>query len=184
MFRMSRRIVPFAVAAMGLLAPSARTAVPDTPDAIGAAEIIAARQELMLASEQLMRPIDTITVDDSVDPESMRENASAIAAILLALPQMFPSNTDLYDADAELPLTLALPAVWESFQEFYDLASVASATATSLAETYDAGSLKNASLELRGACDACHAVYLLPYEPPHFAPHDESTDDSIFDFSN
>jgi cytochrome c556 len=156
------------IAAVAALAPVGRTAVPDSPEAIDSAAIIAARQALMLASEELMQPIDTFTVDDSIDPDSMRANASAIAAMLLALPQLFPKRTDLYDADAELPATLALPAVWENFPQFYSLADAAADAATRLAETFD-------------ACDACHALYLLPYEPAVPAPVDADFD---FDFGN
>lgn len=169
------------IAAVAALAPAGYTAVPDSPELIEPAEIIAARQSLMLASEELMQPIDTFTVDDSIDPDSMRANAGVIAAMLLALPQLFPERTDLYDADAELPATLALPAVWDSFQQFYGLADAAAEAATRLSETFDAAELERASLGLRGACDACHAIYLLPYEPAGPAPVD---DDFDFDFGN
>jgi cytochrome c556 len=172
--------MPVAIAAVAVLAPAAETAVPDSPDAIDPAEIIAARQALMLASESLMQPIDTYTVDDSIDPESMRANASAIAAMLLAVPELFPDSTNLYDPDVDLPETLALPSVWESFQSFYSLASTAAAAATKLSETFDTSDLGDASLRLRGACDACHAVYLLPYEPAEIEP----ADDIDFDFGN
>jgi len=155
---------------------------PESPEAIQPADVIAARQGLMVAIESLMRPIDTYTVDDSVDTDLMRSNAEAIAAMLLAVPHLFPSDTDLYDADDESPVTLALPAVWQSFASFYALAGAASSAATALTEAPDGNPLASASLGLRAACDACHAVYLLPYEEPSVSQEDLDFDfDSLFD---
>jgi cytochrome c556 len=147
-----------------------------------AVDVIAARQALMVAAENLMQSIDTYTVDDSIDPETMRTHADAIAAMLLALPHLFPANTNSYDPAAEFPETLALPAVWENFAGFYAMASVAAAAAAQLAETFDPDALATASLGLRASCDACHSLYLLPYEPPTVTQEELDFDfDSIFD---
>lgn len=170
-----------AIAAILSVAPVAETAVPTSPEGIGPAQFIAARQALMLAAEELMQPIDTFTVDDSVDQDLIRTNANAIAAMLLAVPQLFPESTNLYDPEAESPVTLALPPIWENFQAFYGLATAASDAATSLSQTFDAAALKNASLALRASCDTCHAVNLLPYEEPEFPQDDDFDFDSLFE---
>jgi cytochrome c556 len=167
-----------------LLAASAAFADtdPESPEAIDPMAVIAARQGLMVAIESLMRPIDTYTVDESVDSDLMRGNAEAIAAMLLAVPHLFPSDSNLFDADDDAPVTLALPAVWQSFASFYALAGAASSAATALTEAPDGNPLAAASQGLRAACDACHAVYLLPYEEPSVTQEDLDFDfDSLFD---
>jgi cytochrome c556 len=155
--------------------------LPDSPADVAPEAIIAAREALMVQAEELMKPIDTYTVDDSIDPDLMRTNANAISAMLLALPNLFPKSTDLYDPNVESPATLALPAIWESFASFYGLASAASSAATKLADSFDANELNAASLGLRASCDACHSVYLLPYEEPKVTQEERDFDfDSIF----
>jgi cytochrome c556 len=181
MFRTRIPAAPLATLVIALLSTPADTAAPDASENIDPLDIIAARQALMVASEDLMRPIDTFTVDESIDPELMRANAAAIAAMLLVVPPLFPQNTNLYDADAEYPLTLALPPVWDNFQGFYGLAAAAADAATALVESLDSNELRSASLGLRGACDACHSLYLLPYEAPEVKAPDANFD---FDFGN
>jgi len=140
-------------------------------------EIIASRQALMTAIETLMQPIDTYTVDRAgIDTDVMRANAEAISAMLLVTPQLFPESTNLYDATAELPATLAMPEVWKNFGAFRAFAAAASGAAATVADAPDGDALGEASLGLRAACDACHAVNLLPYEGPSF------DQDSDFDF--
>lgn len=161
---------------------AADTNTPDNPDAAPVEDVIAARNALMVTIEELMIPIDTFTVDETVDHEVMRENAEAIAAMLLAVPHLFPADSDLYDPDAQYKATLALPAIWKNFSNFYTLAHAASATATRLSETGDdPAALTSGSLALRGACDACHSLYLLPYNPTEVTPEDLEFDfDSVF----
>lgn len=144
-------------------------------------DIIAARQALMYEAEELMQPIDTYTVDGGEDPEALAAAADTIAAMLLAVPHLFPAATNLYDAAAETPVTLALPAIWEDFPTFYALASAASTAAESMADMTDGDELRTAALGLRAACDACHALYLLPYARPEVTEEDVEFDfDSVF----
>jgi cytochrome c556 len=168
-------IVTVALAAGRTLADD----LPDSPESVTAEDVIAARQGLMVAAEALMQPIDTFTVDDSIDQDLIRQNADAIAAMVLAVPHLFPSDTNLYDPDADLPETLALPAVWQSFQSFYGLADAAAAAATRVSEAADADALRDAALGLRSACDACHAGYLLPYEEPEVTEEETEIDFSF-----
>jgi cytochrome c556 len=126
-------------------------------------DVIFARQELMIEIENLMQPIDSITVGEPADPAELRSTAHTIAHMLLALPHLFPPTTNLYDPAAETPQTIALPAIWQSFPTFYQLAEAAAAAADAMAETADDAALPAASRNLRAACDACHVPFLRPY---------------------
>ena len=143
--------------------------------------VIAARQALMFAIEELMRPIDTYTVDDSVDPDEVTANANTIAAMLQAVPHLFPPTTNIYDPEAEEPDTLALPQIWVDFSSFYSLAEAATNAATTLSEAVTPDELRTGALALRATCDACHAINLRPYEPSEVTEEDLDFDfDSIF----
>lgn len=145
-------------------------------------DVIAARQALMLAAEDLMQPVDTYTVEPDTDTDTVQEAGETIAAMMLAVPHLFPPTTDLYDPDAEFPDTIAMPRIWQEFPTFYGLASAASAAATAVAESRNADQLRETSLGLRAACDACHTLYLRPYEPSGVTEEDLDFDfDSIFE---
>jgi cytochrome c556 len=142
--------------------------------------VIAARQTLMLEMERLMRPIDGFTADEEGDPAELRDSAEIIAAMLLATPHLFPPTTNRYDPDAEIPETLALPAIWEEFTAFYGLSAAATAAAKRMT-TAEARELRDAAGALRASCDACHAVYLRPYVPAQVTDEDLDFDfDSLF----
>jgi cytochrome c556 len=142
-------------------------------------EVIHARAELMEHMEELMRPIDTITVQPVRDRELLRFNAEVLGAMLGAVPHLFPPTTNLYDPKAITPETLALPAIWRNFDCFYSLAEAARRAAEEFAASKGDAALRNASLKLRASCDACHALYLRKYMPPQAQPSDY-----LFDFSS
>jgi cytochrome c556 len=175
------------VAANGLSGP----AVAQQPSAPSAADgpgwtgltnpkdVIAAREALMVAIERLMEPIDSIEVEPPKDPTKVTAAAARISELLLALPHLFPPTTNLYDPKSDMPETLALPAIWESFPNFYQLAAAASAAAKKLSSTSGTEQLDAAGEALRGTCDACHALYLRPYVPSKV-----NQDDLNFDFDS
>jgi cytochrome c556 len=143
--------------------------------------VIAARQALMLEIELLMEPIDTYTVDDSLDPDELKRAARTISVMLMAVPHLFPPTTNLYEPDNNLTPTLALPRIWEDFSTFSAMATATSAAATTLSKASDPGDLRNAALALRASCDACHDLHLRPYEPSTVTEEDRDFDfDSIF----
>lgn len=145
-------------------------------------DVIAARQALMLEIEQLMEPIDTYTVDDSLDPDELKRAAHTISVMLMTVPHLFPPTTNLYEPDNNLTPTLALPKIWEDFPTFSAMATAASSAATALSETSDPDELRDAALGLRASCDACHELHLRPYEPSTVTDEDRNFDfDSIFD---
>ena len=106
----------------------------------------------------------------------LRANAAAIAAMLQALPHLFPPTTDLYDPKAETPATIALPAIWKEFPAFYSLAGAASKAATDMANAEGKEAQRAASARLRASCDACHAPFLRKYEGPKVLPSDKDFD--------
>ena len=126
-------------------------------------DVILARQALMTEIERLMRPIDSFAAGDAVDAALLASAAMTLSQVLPAVAHLFPPTTNLYDPDAQAPVTIALPAIWEDFPAFYALAAAASESAAALAATSQPDARKAASLNLRGTCDACHAVFLRPY---------------------
>jgi cytochrome c556 len=142
-------------------------------------DVIAARFGLMVEAERLMQPIDLYTIDEPAEPEALRTAAGTVGYLLRALPHLFPPTTNLYDPEAETPKTIALPSIWENFDDFYALAGAAAAAAERMAATSDAEALRARAIELRGSCDACHAQYLRKYEGPSI-----STEDLDFDFDS
>jgi cytochrome c556 len=139
-------------------------------------DVINARLELMEHIEELMEPIDTITVKDFTDTQTLRTNAEVISAMLLALPHLFPPTTNLYDPRLDIPKTIALPAIWKDFGTFYKLAAAASKAAEGMATATGKGPLRAASFKLRASCDACHALYLRRYEMPKVLESDYKFD--------
>jgi cytochrome c556 len=135
-------------------------------------EVIEARRVLMLETERLMMPIDGFTIGEAADPDILREYARSIEAMLLALPHLFPPTTNRYDPSTIESPTIALPAIWESFDAFLAQAETAEMAAAAVIAVTDDESLRAAGMQLRAACDACHAAYTKPYIPPKPIPED------------
>jgi cytochrome c556 len=142
-------------------------------------EVIDAREALMIEIERLMKPIDLLTTGESTPPDELRSAATTIAKMLLAVPHLFPPTTNLYDANAETPVTIAMPAIWTSFPAFEQMANASAAAAEAMAATQDPQALAAAGLKLRATCDACHAPYLRTY-----VAEGVSSDDVNFDFDS
>lgn len=142
-------------------------------------DVIDARQQLMMEIERIMKPIDLLSTGEQADPEMLRSTARTIGKMLLAVPQLFPPTTNLYDPKAETPATIAMPAIWESFPAFYQMAKASAAAAEAMAEVKNAKDLPAAGAKLRATCDACHAPYLRPY-----VAEGVSSEDVNFDFDS
>ncbi|HXC57843.1 MAG TPA: cytochrome c [Steroidobacteraceae bacterium] len=169
---------------MSLAAPSAPAAPSPAPGWTGLSkplEVIRARGELMSHMELLMQPIDTITIQTTPvrNVEQLHQNAEMVSAMLTALPHLFPPTTNLYDPKSTTPPTIALPAIWTSFDSFYAMAQAAAHAAKEFTTVQGDKPLRTASLRLRASCDACHALYLRKYVPPK-----ASEADSQFDFDS
>jgi cytochrome c556 len=129
-------------------------------------ELIEARRLLMIETERLMKPIDAFIVGEPVDAAVLREDATAIEAMLLAFPHLFPPTTDRYDATVLDSPTIALPAIWQRFDAFLAQAEAAEGAAAELIAAGDDAALLAAGTRLRAACDACHAAFTKAYTPP------------------
>ena len=139
-------------------------------------EVIEARRVLMAEAETLMKPVDSFIVGEPADAAMLRANATAIEAMLLALPHLFPPTTNLFDPDAHDPPTTALPAIWKRFPAFQTFAESAERAAAALATSEDGEPLREASARLRASCDACHAAFMKPYTPPVVTEEDKEFD--------
>ena len=164
-------------------APEAAPAPNADPSWTGIAEpeeLIEARRALMDRAEDLMKPIDSFTVGEPADPKELRENAETIGAMLHAVPHLFPPTTNRFDPDAHDPPTLALPTIWQRFAAFETFAKNAQRMAAALETSEDGEPLRAASVQLRSACDACHAGFMKPYTPPVVTDEDRNFDfDSV-----
>ena len=180
---MKIRVICSALGALALSALAASAvlgqseAPPDAPGVTQPADIIAARTNLMLVLEQLMMPLDYFTAGDDYPLDVLQANANDIGTLLTVVPHLFPLSTNLYDPDAEIPETLALPAIWEDFATFQGMADAASATALAAASERDPDAFVTAALNIRAACTACHDQFVREY-----VPETVSDDDLNFDF--
>jgi cytochrome c556 len=118
---------------------------------------------------------------DTPIPFEAAEAADILSTMLIAFPHLFEPGSDLWseEAEAEDPtsVTLALPAVWQNFPDFYRRANETSQAAFDLSrqQPRDARWIDNAK-NLREACESCHADYTrLPdaseLEPPLPVPN-------------
>lgn len=171
-----------AVAPLAADSPTKKAAPAPAPGWTGLSrpsDVIQARSELMEHMEELMRPIDTITVGPVTNVDTLHFNAEVVGAMLRAVPHLFPPTTNLYDPRSTTPATIALPAIWKNWDAFYQLAQSAAESAEQFAQTRGDDALRDASRRLRASCDACHAPFLRRYEPPKVKPSDAE-----FDFSS
>jgi cytochrome c556 len=174
-----------AVATVGVLlmrnsGQSSRPAATDSSTA-DTAEIIEARRVLMLRVEDLMKPIDALTVEQSADVPALRSAAASIEPMMLAFPHLFPAATNLYDATVRETPTSALPAIWDDTAAFRKFAEEAERAAATLAKSDDAEEARTAGRTLRASCDGCHARFMKAYTPPKVTQEDREFDfDSVF----
>jgi cytochrome c556 len=191
-----RRGYPFLLALLSLTGvacsppPAVEPAAPVAPQADAAplgsepgwtgltapAEVIEARRVLMTETERLMKPVDGFIAGEPADAALLRANATAIEAMLLALPHLFPPTTNLFDPQQLDSPTVALPTIWQRFAAFETFAESAESAAVALATAEDGEPLRAASERLRGACDRCHAAFMKPYMPPVVTDEDLSFD--------
>ncbi len=180
----SRATLMTAFALASLIALAADAAPGDGPGWTGIThpkDVIAAREALMEEIEHVMQPIDTFEVEDNDDLDELRGAAGVVSAMLLAVPHLFPPTTNLYDPKVQIPATLALPPIWQNFDNFYQLAAASAQAAKTMSETNGSKEqLRAAGEALRATCDACHALYLRPYAPSKVQPSDLDFDfDSV-----
>lgn len=152
----------------GILLLSACLAVPSATPAQEQGEAppkdtIFARKILMGAIDMNMDEIETMLAPEGqLNLAEGQEHADTISIMLMAFPHMFPASTNQWaagaDRDAALD-TFASPDVWTKFADFYRRAAAASKIAFEASRAKRAEDFKARIVELRSACNACHAAY-------------------------
>jgi cytochrome c556 len=146
------------VLATGTVALSQERAVPPAKDTIFARKI------LMGAIDMNMDEIETMLAPEGkLELAEAQEHAETISTMLMAFPHMFPPGTNQWTPNAERDPaydTFASPDVWTNFTDFYQRAAAASKLAYDASRAKRADAFKPLIMELRAACNACHAAYL------------------------
>jgi cytochrome c556 len=139
-------------------------------------EVIEARRLLMQELERQIGPIDQFTLGKSADLDALRSAAATMEPLLLAFPHLFPPTTNLFESTQLESPTIALPAIWEDFETFQQVAVDTEEAAVEIVAAKTAGQLRTAARRLRARCDACHAAFTRPYAPPEFQLQDYEFD--------
>jgi len=128
-----------------------------------AKDTIFARKILMGAIDMNMDEIETMLAPEGhLDLAEGREHADTISIMLMSFPHMFPPATNQWQpgADRDPAMdTYASPDLWPNFADFYQRAQAASKIALEATRAKRAEDFRARILELRGACNACHAAY-------------------------
>lgn len=153
---------------------------PTEPAAIPIEDVIFARRVLMGGIDIYMQEIEAFIQDaeknDVPIPFEAAEAADIVSTKLLAFPHLFPVGSQIWSEEAErddpTSVSLALPSVWENFPDFYRRANESAQMAFDLSRKMprDESWIADA-IELRAACDSCHADFtrfrpLDSFEPP------------------
>jgi cytochrome c556 len=146
--------------------PSAPSGQPSAQAVQGVAptkDTIFARKILMGAIDANMDEIETMLAPEGhLDLAEGTEHADTISIMLMSFPHMFPPATNQWrpgaDRDPAMD-TYASPDLWSNFADFYQRAQAASKIALEAARAKRAEDFRARILDLRGACNACHAAY-------------------------
>jgi cytochrome c556 len=126
-------------------------------------DTIFARKILMGAISENMDEIETmLATEGHLNLAEGQEHADMISIMLMAFPHMFPASTNQWVAGADRDPatdTYASPEVWVRFPDFYRLADAASKIAFAASRAKRADEFKAQIVQLRAACDGCHAVF-------------------------
>ncbi|HTP92524.1 MAG TPA: cytochrome c [Xanthobacteraceae bacterium] len=155
-----RRLAPIA----GLTIAVATAAFAQRPDAAMIKDEIFARKILMDTVDANMDEIDWMVVSGKpIDLAEAGEHADTISVMLMALPHLFPPDTNQWQPGAKRDPgrdTYASPALWENFQDFYRQAEKVSQMAYAASRARSEAEFRNIFASLRAACETCHAQYV------------------------
>lgn len=131
------------------------------------ADVVLARRILMAGIGRNMDEITGMVEDGgTLDLHEAREHADLISTMLLAFPHLFPVETDTWSeklAEEDPPhVSLALPSVWQNYDDFVTRAQRASQTALDASFAKTAEQFKTLAKDLQQACDSCHQAYRRP----------------------
>jgi cytochrome c556 len=127
-------------------------------------DTIFARKILMGAIDMNMDEIETMLAPEGkLELAEGQEHAETISTMLMAFPHMFPPATNQWTAGADRDPaldTFASPDLWIKYADFYQRATAASKLAYAASRAKRADDFKPLIVQLRTACNACHAAYL------------------------
>lgn len=131
------------------------------------ADVVLARRVLMTGIGRNMDEIAGMIEDSGAfSLDEAREHADLISTMLLAFPHLFPVETNTWSRelaeDDPAHVSLALPAVWENYDDFVARAQEASQTALDASFAATAERFKALARDLQQACDSCHQAYRRP----------------------
>jgi cytochrome c556 len=126
-------------------------------------DVVQARQLLMDGVDTEMQDIDQAVAGGQVPLNVLKAHADRISTLLTAFPHLFPPQTQA-SPDAPVP-TAAAPAVWKEFDNFYSRATAAAKTAFDASEALSLDRFRPLGMNLRAACDSCHAKYMQVEQP-------------------
>jgi cytochrome c556 len=129
-----------------------------------AKDAIFARKILMDTISNNMDELETMTTSGKgINLTEGREHADIISVMLMAFPHLFAAETNQWKPNAERDPgrdTYASPDAFSNYADFYAKAAHASKMAYNASRAKQEGDFKKFVVELRVACDSCHAVYL------------------------
>jgi len=129
-----------------------------------AKDAIFARKILMDAIGRNMDEIESMTASPKgVDMTEGREHADNISIMLMAFPHLFFPDTNQWKPNVERDPgrdTYAAPELWTRYADFYARAAEASKVAYKASRAQQEVDFKTFAVQLRAACDSCHATYL------------------------
>jgi cytochrome c556 len=126
-------------------------------------DVVQARQLLMDGIDEDMHDIDLAGSGQTFKLDDLKADADRISTLLSAFPHLFPPQTQP-SPDAPVPTT-ASPAVWKEFNDFYARAAAAAKTALDASQAGTLDQFKPLGVQLRAACDSCHAKYMVVEQP-------------------
>jgi cytochrome c556 len=129
-------------------------------------DVIMARQLLMDAIESEMTPIDLATGGRAIALSELKTHAYMINTLLTAFPHLFPPETKpIISPDGSPGATAATEAIWDDFDAFYSMTQDSAAVAFDASQAADLDRFKAHAVQLRAACDSCHAQYMHVVDP-------------------
>jgi len=159
-----RRSIAVAIVGAAILACASLVAAAQDQSAATTKDVIFARKAMMSAISDNMDEIEMMIAVNKIDLDDGHEHGDTISIMFLAFPHLFPpasnqwkpNNPDLDPATD----TFASPEAWNTFSDFYQRAAAASKIAYNISRADKVEEFKAAAMQLRAACNACHAAYL------------------------
>ena len=133
-------------------------------DQPAAKDTIFARKILMGAIDMNMDEIETMLAPGGkFEPAEAVEHSDTISIMLMSFPHLFPPSTNQWQPNADRDPatdTAASPDLWRNFADFYQRAQTASKLALDATRAKTGNEFKGLIVQLRAACNACHATYM------------------------